>query len=320
MKRMTVGRRVIFALGLLVAVPSAWGWGCTGHAAVALIAEKHMSPHAQKMVREILQQVPISADLKRYCPQEGLDPLASSATWADDERTLRPETGAWHFLDIPRHAKKGDLSKFCPPGGCVMSAIAMELMVLRNADAPAQERADALRFLVHFVGDLHQPLHTSSNNDRGGNCVPVGFFGQEPMETNPRTEDYRPNLHGIWDTNILERFTTGETPQQIADDLNAKFENQIRHWQSGRVDVAAWIWEGHRLAEGTVYGQLPAKIPVEPAKEILSCADDDHVSLRMLALHEEVSDKYEQLAKPVVERQLAKAGARLAAVLNSLWP
>ena len=311
---------ILAACGILSVSPSAWAWGCKGHEVVAFIAETHMSAQAREMALKILEQGPVSADRKPYCPQEGLDPFASASTWADDERNIRPETEGWHFIDIPRDVKREDLEKHCPDSGCVTSAIATQLAVLRDLHASAQDRADALRFVIHFVGDIHQPLHTTSNNDRGGNCVPVGFFGQEPMETNTQTEDYRPNLHGVWDTNILERFTTGETPWQIADGLNAKLGNSMVRWQSDRIDVAEWAWESHILADKTVYGKLPRKIPIDPPREIMSCADDDHISLRMLNLLEELNDSYEQAAQPAVEMQLAKAGGRLAAVLNALWP
>jgi S1/P1 Nuclease len=273
------------------------------------------------MVMQILAASAISQDLRRYCGDTGLDAFVDSSTWADDERSVRPDTGGWHFIDIPRGAPKGDIAQYCARAeGCVTNAIAEQLAVLRNSSASAQARADALRYVIHFVGDLHQPLHTTTNDDRGGNCVPVAFFDRAPEQTNPAKEDYRPNLHGIWDTDIIEHFAHGRTAQQIADELDRKFKAQIPTWKSEPVDVAAWAWEAHEVAENVVYGDLPNKVATEKPQKVNTCADDNHISTRMLNLQEQIGDAYESPAESVVQEQLAKAGARLAAVLNSLWP
>jgi hypothetical protein len=316
---------VICSILLLVAVvglaPSAWGWGCKGHQVVALIAEKHLNPHAQVMLAEILNASPIMADLPRFCGDSDLDAFADSSTWADDERSIQPETAGWHFLDIPRGAHKGDITKYCPPSsGCVTSAISDQLSVLRNPSASTQARAEALRFVIHFIGDLHQPLHVTTNDDRGGNCVPVAFFDRAPEETNPSKEDYRPNLHGIWDTDIIEHFAHGRTARQIADELDSKFKAQIPSWESQRIDLESWAWESHQVAEDTVYGDLPSKVAIETPRPVNTCADDDHISTRMLKLHEQLGDDYQKTTEGVIQERLTRAGVRLAAVLNALWP
>ena len=309
---------LIVASGL---APAAWCWGCKGHEVVALIAEAHLTSHARAMVAQILEAGPISADLRRYCSGEGLDAFADSSTWADDERSVRPETAGWHFLDIPRGAPKGDIAQYCPPTeGCVTQAIAEQLAILRKSDASAQDRAAALRFLIHFVGDLHQPLHATTNDDRGGNCVPVTFLGIAPVKPNPATEDYRPNLHGIWDTDILEHFYTRESVQQIAEELKIKFEAGNPELESKPADVTAWAWESHQAAEDHVYGKLPVTIAIEKPVPVNACSDDDHISTRMLNLHEQVDDAYEIQSAEVVQRQLVKAGIRLSVLLNNLWP
>jgi hypothetical protein len=312
---------LLILLAAVGAVPSAWGWGCKGHQVVALIADENLSTHARAMVAEILGASPISPDLRRYCGESGLDAFVDSSTWADDVRNVRPETAGWHFLDIPRGAPKGDIAQYCPPStGCVTSAIADLLAVLRKLGASAQERADALRFVIHFIGDLHQPLHATTNNDRGGNCVPVTFIGNPPVRPNPATEDYRPNLHGIWDTDIVEHFADGRTAQQIADELGSKFKGQIPAWGLEPMDLTAWAWESHQIAEDVVYGDLPVKIAIETPVPVNSCADDNHISTRMLELHEHLDNPYESSAEPVIQERLAKAGIRLARVLNALWP
>jgi hypothetical protein len=301
-------------------VPSAQAWGCKGHQVVALIAEQHLNAHARTVVDEILLAAPISSDLRRFCGNTGLDAFADSSTWADDERTVRPETADWHFIDIPRGVTKGNLEQYCPPSGCVTQTILAQLAVLRDAKASPQARGDALRFLIHFVGDLHQPLHATTNNDQGGNCVPVAYFGNAPQQTDPVRESYRPNLHGIWDTDILERFSQGKTSPEVAEELQGKFKKQLFAWQSEKTNVAAWAWESYEAAEKTVYGKLPSEIAVETPKPVMSCADADHISTRMLRLGEVIGDEYQSVAAPVVEERLAQAGARLAATLNALWP
>jgi hypothetical protein len=170
------------------------------------------------------------------------------------------------------------------------------------------------------VGDLHQPLHATTNNDQGGNCVPVVYFDALPELRNPQTESYAPNLHGIWDTNILAKMTTEKTSEQIASELNQLFRSKIVRWKRASADVNGWAWESYQLAQKTVYGKLPVRIPVESPKPILSCADDNHISARMLKLNERLEQPYQDAAAPVVRQQIAKAGARLALLLNQLWP
>lgn len=316
-----LARAALCALCVLAAVPSAWGWGCKGHEIVALIAEAHLNPHARAMVFRILADGPISATLSRYCKEPGLDAFVDSSTWADDERSVMPDTGPWHFIDIPRGAKESSMSDYCPPAtSCITAALANQLVILRDANSTPQARADALRYVIHFLGDIHQPLHDTTNNDRGGNCVPVEFFDRAPKETNATYENYNPNLHEVWDVEILERFMNGQTPQQTADDLDAAFRAQSSKWQSQPANFNSWAWESHRLAESAVYGKLPNKIAIETPRAVDSCADDDHISTRMLHLNENLGSEYQDAAAPVLREQLAKAGIRLAGLLNSIWP
>ncbi len=318
-------RAGIFAGLLLVAVVSlpapARAWGCEGHQVVALLAEKHLTPHALAMAKKILAEGPIDPKLSRYCKEGGADPLADASTWPDDIRGLRPETPPWHYIDIPRGTKIRDLEKFCDPKeSCVTHAIKDQLAILRSSEADPQKRGDALRFLIHFVGDVHQPLHAITNNDEGGNCVPVAFFDAQPQLRNPQTESYAPNLHGVWDTNILQRATTGKTVEQVADDLDQSFQSKISRWQKSPSNIDAWAWESYQLAMKKVYGKLPAPDPVEKPQRVTSCADDNHVSARVLKLNEQLQDAYQNMAVPIVRVRLAQSGARLAILLNQLWP
>jgi hypothetical protein len=288
--------------------PNARAWGCQGHQAVAYIAEAHLNPRARATALKILAASPIDPSLPRYCQPRASDPFADASTWADDIRQVRPKTGPWHFIDIPRGAHRGSL------------ALESQIRVLKDPRASAKDRADALRFVIHFVGDMHQPLHDVTNDDLGGNCVPVEFFGRQPRETNPKYESFSPNLHEIWDTGIIDHFDRGESSQQLARDLDRKFRTRIAVWEKHPINFPAWAWEGHALADSVAYGRLPRAIPVAQPRPVSSCAGDHHVSERMLDYHEDLGAAYEAAAAPMVQLQLAKAGARLAAVLNSLWP
>jgi hypothetical protein len=273
------------------------------------------------MVKQMLRDGPIDPSLSRYCMEGPADPIADASTWADDIRALRPETAPWHYIDIPLGTSGRDIAQYCPlPESCVTQAITDQLTVLRSPGTDPQKKAEALRFLIHFVGDVHQPLHATTNNDQGGNCVPVAFFDTPPQLRNPATESYAPNLHGVWDVNILAKMTMGKTPDQVASDLDQSFRSRIVRWTKGSGDVNEWAWESYQLAEQKVYGKLPVRIPIESPQTVKSCADDNHVSARMLKLNERLEQPYQDVAAKVVQEQIAKAGARLALLLNQLWP
>jgi hypothetical protein len=320
------GRFIAFVVFLaaaifLIAPSSAWAWGCEGHQVVALIAERNLTPHALAMIKQILHDGPIDPSLSRYCKEGGTDPMADASTWPDDIRTLRPETAPWHYVDIPRGTSRREIAKFCPlPESCVTQAITDQLAILRSTDIDPQKKADALRFLIHFVGDLHQPLHATTNNDQGGNCVPVAFFDALPQPRNPQTETYAPNLHGVWDTNILERATNGKTVDQVAADLEESYRNKLVRWQKAPANIDAWAWESFKLAQKQVYGKLPVRVPLESPQSVKLCADDNHVSARLLKLNVRLGDRYQSMAAPIVRQRLAQAGARLAVLLNQIWP
>jgi hypothetical protein len=316
------GFLVVLAAAFLFSAPSsAWAWGCDGHQVVALIAERNLTPHALEMVKQILRDAPIDPSLSRYCKEGGTDPMADASTWADDIRAMRPETAPWHYLDIPLGTPHRDMANFCPlPDSCVTQAITDQIAILRSPGVDPPKKGEALRFLIHFVGDLHQPLHATTNNDQGGNCVPVAFFDALPQLRNTATESYTPNLHGVWDVNIFAKMTMGKTPEQAALDLDQSFRSKIVRWKRGRTDVNGWIWESYQLAQKVVYGKLPVRIPIESRQVVKSCSDDNHASARMLKLNERLEQPYQNVAAPVVQQQIAKAGSRLALVLNLLWP
>src|SRR5579864_490821 len=144
----------------MFASPAAHAWGCQGHEVVALIAEMHMTSQALAKVTQILKDSPIDPALSRYCKETGLSPMAEASTWADDFRSVHPETGGWHFIDIPGDATQKDAPAACPEkDGCLPKALQAQWEILRAPGSTPQQLADALRFVIHFLGDIHQPMH-----------------------------------------------------------------------------------------------------------------------------------------------------------------
>ncbi len=243
----------------------AFGWGPEGHNLIARLAAAHLTPAATARIAEILGPGTT---------------LASISTWPDQIRRQRAETGTWHYIDIPIDKPHLDMARDCPKGDCVIAKIEDFERVLADPAATAQQRKEALMFVVHFVGDMHQPLHCSDNKDKGGNGVRLDFFG--------RTS----NLHSVWDGGLMDRMGQEETLfTQYSKDLT---EKRARKWGKGTVE--AWAEQSHKAAQKVVYGKLP-KAPA--------------------AGQVKVDATYERFADPVIKEQIEKAGARLAMVLNT---
>jgi hypothetical protein len=234
---------------------------------------------------------------------------------------VRPEASPWHYIDVPRDAARSAVQNSCPASaGCVTSALKQQMDLLRKEGTDPRLRAEALRFIIHFAGDLHQPLHGITNNDEGGNCVPIDFYGNAPVEKNPQYETYAPNLHGIWDYGIIQHTKGTVSTAEWAASLDKRFSSKEAGWEKQGINLEAWVWESHQLANSVVYGKLPVAVPVEKPVLVKSCSDDNHVSTRMLKLHEQVSQPYADAAAPTINEQIAKAGVRLAMILNQIWP
>jgi len=161
-----------FVLILLCVPSAAFSSGREGHKVIGLIAERYLKSDVKAQTIELLDDFPI-------------DMVGS---WADDYRRAHPETGPWHYIDSPLADSNLDMARDCPHGDCVVAKTRQLLAVLKDAKADRAARQEALKFVVHFVGDLHQPLHDADNGDKGGNRRYVVF-------------DRRPdNLHWVWDT------------------------------------------------------------------------------------------------------------------------
>src|SRR5580692_10702534 len=273
MKRLGINLCSLSTLLLLFWAPAAKAWGCKGHQTVAYLAEKHLTPEAKQMFEALLTENPVDPQLKRYCGNAVTNVFADAATWADDERTKAPKTAPWHFIDIPLGAKRNQVSESCGATGCVTQAIVTQLAILKDKNAAAADRAAALRFIIHFVGDLHQPLHATTNSDRGANCVPVKFFRRNPHASGG---SYTPNLHAIWDTDMVERNMEGASPSEYADTLDTQFAGSTAEWTHSGMQLEDWAWEGHQHAADTSYGALSIKIAIEPNVPVEKCTDDNN--------------------------------------------
>jgi hypothetical protein len=242
----------------------AFGWGPEGHRLVARIAYEQLKPAARERAGAIL------------APGQT---LASIASWADEVRRSRPESAPWHYIDIPIGKPHRDMARDCPKGDCVIAKIADLRKTLQDPATPADQRREALMFLVHFVGDMHQPLHCSDRQDRGGNEVRVQFFGRQT------------NLHSVWDSGLLGRLGKEDELFPVLSRESAKL---ARKGVKGSVED--WAEQAHKAARKVVYGNLP------------KVADGAAVPL---------GAAYERLADPLLKLQIERAGARLAAVLNA---
>lgn len=316
MKNKVVWLASAFAL-MLWNASSAHAWGCKGHQTVAYIAEKHLTPEAKQMVEKLLANNPIDPKLKRWCGNATSDLMVDASTWPDDVRNER-NNGPWHYIDIQRGKHKGSPEEYCGTEGCVTRAIEEQRAILKDKSADPLKRAEAVRYLIHFVGDMHQPLHAINNGDNGGNCVAVKYFHHEPLpnSAHPEREDFSPNLHQIWDTEIVERDMEVSNPHRYADELDEKFRAESSAWEASGIQVENWAWESHERAEVVVYDAFPEKIGIEPDIKPKGCADNNQMGKRMFEKHLVVGETYQSSAAKAAETALAEAGVRLAMILN----
>jgi len=269
------------------------------------------------MVQKLLADNPIDPKVKRWCGNATTDVMVDACSWPDDVRNER-KNGPWHYIDIPRGNHKGDLAEYCGAEGCVTRAIEEQRAILKDKSVDSLKRAEAIRYLIHFVGDLHQPLHAVTNADNGGNCVPVKYLHHEPRPNSlhPEGEDYSPNLHQVWDTEIVERHMEVSNPLRYADELDEKFHSEFAAWEAAGIHVDNWAWESHARAETAVYDAFPEKIAIEPDMKLKSCSENNHMGKRMFEKHLAVDEAYQANAAKTAQTSLAQAGVRLAMILN----
>jgi hypothetical protein len=267
--------RSLLALVALTLVPSpASAWGKTGHRVVAAIADTQLSGLARAHVEEILG------------PGESLD---EAANWPDEMRSA-PEpfwqktATPWHYVTL-----NGIIYDHAPPEGDALDALARFSKTLQDPNASREDKQLALRFIVHLVGDLHQPMHVGKCCDRGGNEVKITWFGKPS------------NLHSVWDSQLVD------DEQLSFTELAAKLERHISNadviaWWD--VNPRDWISESAEIRE-TLY-PTPGTPAVKGAKGKAKKVPD-------------LSYSYLYKFHPVMERRLSQGGVRLAAYLNALF-
>lgn len=276
----------LLALALCGLCPA---WGREGHQIVGSIAENHLSPEARALVKKILQADPA---------EDGVvySSLADIANWADQY-----ERGPKHYINVPRSAATVDLARDCAKGGCVLSAIDDAIRVLEGGTprirssskkpatrTRAQEEARALAELVHYVGDLHQPLHVSYEDDRGGNSVAAHTYKLNGHSV-------KTDLHKVWDTVLIQADMDGDTPADYAVRLDRGITSAEKKVWKLDLDTGTWANESLAITRDIYREVNAAQSAVLP---INTAYFDTHIES--------------------IRTRLKQAGLRLAAQLNAI--
>ncbi|MFI5177102.1 MAG: S1/P1 nuclease [Vicinamibacterales bacterium] len=272
---------VLAAIAVCLSSPSVHSWGPEGHHIVAKIALGRLTPEAKKATQDLL----------------GTEDFVAVSTWADEIRSQRPETYNWHFVDIPYDQLNYLATRDCKPtpqGDCILAELDRARHDLTDAALPKEKRAEALKWIIHLMGDVHQPLHCIDNHDRGGNDVFVSLVGQPPPPPGVRV-----NLHGVWDTRLIAMQTLDENA--YVQTLAAEFQSTAI--AGVPIDFTAWAESTHQIAVEYAY-VYPGFSPGAPPP-----------ATQLVPLDKEYQDK----ARLAVDHQLELAGVRLASVLNSAF-
>ena len=178
------------ALTFALMANAAHAWGVVGHQVVALVAQAQLTPKAR-------------AEVDRLLAQESGETMASISTWADEHRNQT--TAGWHYVNFPRDTCQYVPERDCPDSKCVVGAIQNQLEVLAST-ATDDKRLLALKYVVHFVGDVHQPLHAGYLDDKGGNTYQLQAFMRGT------------NLHAVWDTGLIKNLN--QSSDELAERLS----------------------------------------------------------------------------------------------------
>lgn len=217
-------RTVPVLLGCLICAGAAYPWGEDGHRITGVIADAFLTDAARDAVQDLL----------------GDASLAEVSTWADEVRPSPywSSTAPLHYVNVKRGEDSMAVLRDCRSGESILGALAYYRMVLESSAADPQSRKEALKFLVHFIGDIHQPLHVSYREDKGGNDVDVRFFGS------------RANLHRVWDSLMLKRHN--DDWRTFAATLRAEITDASRaEW--GSQDPVRWAQESYGYVRTTAY-------------------------------------------------------------------
>ena len=220
--------RLLLTIALLVLPSPALAWGQTGHRITGTIAEAHLSGLARARIRQIL----------------GDETLAEASTWADEMRSdpspfWQKTSTTWHYVTVPVGEAYADTH--APAEGDAMTALKRFSATLRDPNAKLADKQLALRFIVHIIGDLHQPLHAGKPGDRGGNDVKINFFGEDT------------NLHSVWDSGLIDRRQLSFTEYAGWLSREVSAEDVVAWW---RTDPRVWIGESTKLRDA-IYPEDP---------------------------------------------------------------
>lgn len=290
----------LFAVVYLTSVPStATAWWEDGHIIIAKIAESQLSAEAKAGIKELLGE-----------NQEGERNISDTriCNWADLIRSSGmlnrkyPKNDTWHYINIELKDKR-DTFKLAEDGNHVIGAIERFKKVIADPKADKQDRKEAIYFVVHFLGDMHQPMHTGNReDDRGGNLQPVKSVevGGKVLLVDSLGKGH--NLHKVWDGHLVAavkgELTNDDFVKRALDEI--KEEDRVK-WTKGT--VTDWVWDSHQIVVDRVYKysdgtDLPKR--GDPAVEL--------------------TDKnYMKDNTPIVREQLKKGGVRLAKVLNECF-
>jgi hypothetical protein len=227
------------------------GWGRDGHAITAALAEAHLSEGARLGINALLKD----------------QSLASIASWADEVRPQRDEAYNWHFVDIPTSAAFDEQRDCYRPNdnhagaqtdhhNCVVDRIGMFKQVLMSNSASDTERVEALKFIVHFVPDVHQPFH-AIGDAKGGNGIRISEFGSSQCGEHPC------NLHSAWDTGLIAHtnLSQQEYVQHLEEFISQQHltaGGQPEDWanESHKYAQAAWLNDGEQVDENYYKSQI----------------------------------------------------------------
>lgn len=249
------------------------------------IAQSRLNRRARKNIEEIM----------------GSESLARASTWADEIKS-EPENwkhaSPWHYTQIPAGADFHDLVP--PTEGDIYTALVAMEKVLQNSQAKQEEKKQALRFVVHFVGDLHQPLHVGNGTDQGGNWCQVMWFNKAS------------NLHAVWDTDMIDQLKLSFT--EYARFLNdALDKKQEESWMSGHFDD--WIIESGTFRD-SVYPKV--KVNGQDVPGTPYCRDSKLGPIDP-TLVPKLSYNYGYEHRTLLDQRLTQGGLRLAYTLNQIF-
>lgn len=258
-------------VALLVAAP-AQAWSELGHRMVGDLAEPHLHDAAR-------------AEVSRLLEGEDEPTLGGVAAWADALRYSDPGrfriSARWHYINARGGGCNFVESRDCADGGCVVSAINAQRRILADARQSRAARRDALKFIVHFVGDVHQPLHAGPREDSGGNGFQVSLR-REGRNARARGT----NLHTVWDSQLLASAGTARVPYVAR--LRPRMQAAVRAAAGADIRPLAWARESCLLVESE---------DVYPASR-------------------NIGADYLDAHRPLAEQRILTAAARLAALLN----